>query len=1413
MVRSYTGRKRFRKSFGRVKAAIQLPNLISLQNNSFESFLQYKVPPDKMENVGLLKIFNSFFPVSDSAGKSQLEFHGYSFEQPKYSELECKQRGGTYSAALKGKFSLVIWDKDEDTGERTVKDIKEQEVYLGDMPLMTDKSTFIFNGIERVVVSQMHRSPGVFISHDSGKVHASGKILFSARVIPYVGSWVDFEFDHRDLLYVRFDRRRKVLVSTFLMCLYSNETEEYLNSLNGKKPDASQITGMSKEEILNLYYKPVIYKKVLGGWSVPFIKRQYKGLKLTADLINADTNEVVAKAGEKMTARTLKLIEEEKELKNVLVPYESIYGKVVSRDLINEETGEIYCEAGTPIDEALLKVILPILNEEIEVLNTDSCDIGDFILRTLLNTKCLNRDEALCELYSSLVQEEQPTPAMGEELLQNMLWNPDKYDLSIVGRGKINDRLGLNIPDDVRTLQKQDIIGIIKLLCLVKNGHGEVDDIDNLGNRRIRSVGELIENQCRFGMTRLVHSIKEKLSTLEVDNYVPSDLINAKSLITSVKDFFVSSQLSQFMDQTNPLSEVTHKRRLSALGPGGLSRERAGFEVRDVHPTHYARLCPVETPEGQNIGLICSTASYAKINKYGFLEAPYKRVVDGKVTNVVDYLTANEESKYVIAQSGIALNADNTIKDDFVICRKAGEIGLHSKNDVSYIDVSPQQVVSIAASLIPFLENDDASRALMGSNMQRQAVPLLRPDAPIVGTGIEQVVAQDSGSSVVAKRSGIVDRVEANRIVIRVNNENDAADIYPIEKFQCSNMGTCINQKPLVNVGDIINAGDIIADGPATNKGELALGKNLLVAFMSWNGYSYEDAIILSERVIKEDLLTSIHIESFEVMARDTKLGNEEITRDIPNIAEESLSNLDESGIVYVGAEVNPGDILVGKITPKGETVMTPEEKLLRAIFGEKSADVKDSSFRLPPGVYGTVVEVRVLMRRGIEKDERTEALDRQYIEKLARDRDTEIDIFEQAYTRMLKEKLIGQRIVSGIPNYLNEDPNVTQCIDEHLLNKLTINDIRNIKVENPLLQQSIQESLKNLDKNISKVQAQFTDMVHKLKKGDELPTSVLKIVKVFVAQKRKISVGDKMAGRHGNKGVVSRILPIEDMPYLEDGTPVDIILNPLGLPSRMNLGQIFETHLGAAAHELGIQIKKAFDEYKANKLTLNDIKNKVIDIYDNEQDVNDIKALSDSEFEELVSNLQDGIPVASPVFDGASVEDIEKLLEKAGLDKSGQRTVYDGRTGLPFDRKITVGYKYMLKLHHLVDDKMHSRSVGPYSLITQQPLGGKAQFGGQRFGEMEVWALEAHGAAYTLLEMLTVKSDDVAGRSQIYSNIIKGDTTTAAYGYPESWHVLLKELNALGLNLTFESHAEDTNPSSNSLVNNNTDSEQANIQ
>ena len=1401
MVRSYTGRKRFRKSFGRVKSAIQLPNLISLQNNSFESFLQYNVPPDKMENVGLLKIFNSFFPVVDSAGKSQLEFHGYSFEQPKYSELECKQRGGTYSASLKGKFSLIIWDKDEDTGERTVKDIKEQEVYLGDMPLMTDKSTFIFNGIERVVVSQMHRSPGVFISHDQGKVHASGKILFSARVIPYVGSWVDFEFDHRDLLYVRFDRRRKVLVTTFLMCLYSNETEEYLKNLNGEKPDNNQITGMSKEEILNTYYQPIIYKKVLGGWSIPFIKKQYKGLRLSADLINADTNEVVAKAGDKMTARALKLIEE-KGLENVLVPYEAIYGKVIAKDLINEETGEIYCESGTPIDEELLKVIVPILNSEIEVLNTDSCDIGDFILRTIFNTKCLNREEALCELYSSLVQEESPTPAMGEELLQSMLWNPDKYDLSIVGRGKINDRLGLNIPDEVRTLQKQDIIGIIRLLCLVKNGHGEVDDIDNLGNRRIRSVGELIENQCRFGMTRLVHSIKEKLSTLEIDNYVPSDLINAKSLISSVKDFFVSSQLSQFMDQTNPLSEVTHKRRLSALGPGGLSRERAGFEVRDVHPTHYSRLCPVETPEGQNIGLICSTASYAKINKYGFLEAPYKRVIDGKVTNIVDYLTANEESKYIIAQSGVELNDDGTIKDDFVVCRKAGEIGLQSKLDVSYIDVSPQQVVSIAAALIPFLENDDASRALMGSNMQRQAVPLLRPDAPIVGTGIEQIVAQDSGSSVVAKRSGIVDRVEARRIVIRVNDENDAADIYPIEKFQCSNMGTCINQKPLVNVGDIINAGDIIADGPATNTGELALGKNLLVAFMSWNGYSYEDAIVLSERVIQEDLLTSVHIESFEVMARDTKLGNEEITRDIPNLAEESLKNLDESGIVYVGAEVNPGDILVGKITPKGETVMTPEEKLLRAIFGEKSADVKDSSFRVPPGIYGTVVEVRVLMRKGIDKDERTEALDRQHVEELARDRDAEINIFEQAYTRMLREKLLGQHIVSGINGYENSD------IDAHLLSKITIKDMRNIKVSNPLLQISIQESLKNLDKSISKIQAHFADMVYKLKKGDELPASVLKIVKVFVAQKRKILVGDKMAGRHGNKGVVSKILPIEDMPYLEDGTPVDIILNPLGLPSRMNLGQIFETYLGAAAHELGVQIKNAFDEYKANKLTLQDVRNKVMDIYDNEKDNNDIKELSDNEFEELVQNIQDGVPVASPVFDGASVTDIETLLEKAGLDKSGQRTVYDGRTGLPFDRKVTVGYKYMLKLHHLVDDKMHSRSVGPYSLITQQPLGGKAQFGGQRFGEMEVWALEAHGAAYTLLEMLTVKSDDVAGRSQVYSNIIKGDTSTAAYGYPESWHVLLKELNALGLNLTFE--LNDNNNNEQTQINN--DNEQVNV-
>ncbi len=1389
MIRSYTGRKRFRKSFGRIREKNILPDLISLQKSSYESFLQKNIPHEKRENIGLTEIFNSFFPVKDPSGRAQLEFCGYHFDEPKYTEKECRQRGGTYSSSLRGKFRLVVWDVDFETDARTIKDIKEQDVYLGDVPLMTDRGTFIFNGIERVIVSQMHRSPGVFFDHDQGKTHSSGKFLYAARIIPYRGSWIDFEFDHRDVLYVRIDRRRKVLATTFLMCLESRETEAYRKTLKeGEEIDPKYITGMSKEEMLNTFYESVVYKKSKNGWVTAFNKNHLKGIKLEKDLVDADTKEVIATAGSKVTPRLLTQLEN-RGVKNIVVPQEELYGRYIAEDYINEETGEIYLEAGDQVTDATFEILHNINAKKLTLVFADGVNVGPYIMNTLACSRCMNREEALMELYRSLVPGEPPTVSGGESLLNGILFDPDRYDLSVVGRAKINDKLGLDTADGVKVLQKRDLLEILKVLLALKDGDGEVDDIDNLGNRRIRSVGELVENQCRVGMLRMERGIKEKIATTDIDSFIPSDLINAKPLITSIKDFFVSSQLSQFMDQTNPLSEVTHKRRLSALGPGGLSRERAGFEVRDVHPTHYSRLCPIETPEGQNIGLINSLASYAQINRYGFIEAPYRKVVNCRVTDEVVYMTATEEYKYCVGQADIRTDAKGNILDDMVICRRQGEVERHPKEEISFVDVSPKQVVSVAAALIPFLENDDASRALMGSNMQRQAVPLLKCEAPLVGTGMESIIAKDSGSSVVAKRNGIVDHVDAKRIVVRVTDKGETgADVYNLLKFQCSNMGTCINQKPLVRIGDVVEVGDIIADGPSTDCGELALGRNMLVAFMSWQGYNFEDSIVLSENVVKNDDLTSIHIESFEVMARDTKLGNEEITRDIPSIAEEALKNLDESGIVYVGAEVNPGDILVGKVTPKGESAMTPEEKLLKAIFGEKSTDVKDSSFRVPPGISGTVVEVRVLMRRGVEKDERTIAIERQEIEDLAKDRDDEKRILEHTYLMHLRDRFIGQTLAKDILG-IEKDTVIT----DEVISGLSFYQLRKFVVKNDEVQAEIEALVKQLEEKIEKVQKTFEDNVAKLRKGDDLPPGVLKLVKVFVANKRKIQPGDKMAGRHGNKGVVSRILPVEDMPYLEDGTPIDIILNPLGLPSRMNVGQILETHLGAAAKGLGKQIQKALDEYRANNASLSELKDTVISVYNNPQDIKDLKALNDNEFLELTENLSHGIPVATPVFDGAQLGDIEKGLEKAGLDKSGQTTLYDGRTGLPFDRKITVGTKYILKLHHLVDDKIHARSIGPYSLITQQPLGGKAQFGGQRFGEMEVWALEAYGAAYILREMLTVKSDDVNGRSRVYESIVRGENDIEP-GTPESFNVLVKELRSLGLSVSFE-HGSATNP------------------
>jgi DNA-directed RNA polymerase subunit beta len=1334
-----------------------------------------------------MEIFGSFFPVKDPNGRARLDFISYSFDEPKYTEKECRQRGGTYSTSIRGTFRLSVWPEGSEQDPKNIKDMKEQEVYLGDFPLMTDRGTFIFNGIERVVVSQMHRSPGVFFDHDQGKTHSSGKFLYAAKIIPYRGSWVDFEFDHRDILYTRIDRKKKVLATTFLMCLDSKETEEYKDSLQPKEqPDQRYLSGMSKEEIICSLYELVTYERRGENWVTAFVPEHWKGAKLEHDMIDADTGKVVAKVGTKLTQRVIFQLMKN-ELKSILLRNEDLVGKYIAEEYINEENGAIYIEAGEQIDSSVINTILELDLKSVRVAFTDAINVGAYIMNTFALSKCTNREEAYLELHRSLIPGEPPSIAGGEFLFHSMILDPDRYDLSIVGRAKLNDRLGLDTPDTVKILEKRDIIEVVKTLLALKDGKGEIDDIDNLSNRRIRSVGELVENHCRVGMFRLERAIREKIANVDIDNFVPSDFINSKPLVTAVRDFFLTSQLSQFMDQTNPLSEVTHKRRLSALGLGGLSRERAGFEVRDVHPTHYSRLCPIETPEGQNIGLINSLASYAQINKYGFIEAPYRKVVNCKVTDDVVYITATEEYKHIIGQANIAVDEEGNIKDDLVICRKQGEVVRQPKSEISLIDVSPKQVVSVAAALIPFLENDDATRALMGSNMQRQAVPLLRCEAPLVGTGMEAIIAKDSGSSVVAKRRGIVNYVDAKRIVVKVaDRRQTGADVYNLLKFQCSNMGTCINQRPLVKVGDKVNAGDIIADGPSTDNGELALGRNMLVAFMSWQGYNYEDSIVLSEKVVRNDELTSIHIESFEVLARDTKLGNEEITRDIPNIADEALRNLDESGVIYVGSEVNPGDILVGKVTPRGETAMTPEERLLKAIFGEKSSDVKDSSFRVPPGISGTVVEVRILIRRGVEKDERTIAIERQEIEDLATDRDDEKRILEVTYASHIKDIVIGQALADSFYGIAKGT-----VLTEELIDSFSYHQMKKVRIVDSTLQSEIDSLCERCESKLERVQQSFERGAEKLRKGDDLPPGVLKLVKVFVANKRKIQPGDKMSGRHGNKGVVSKVLPIEDMPYLKDGTQVDIILNPLGLPSRMNVGQILETHLGAAAKKMGEKIQKLLDDYRSKEGTMKELKDFIVQIYDDPEDKKDIRAFTNAEFLELAENLKKGIPVATPVFDGAKLGQIEDELERAGLDKSGQVTLYDGRTGLPFDRKVTVGMKYILKLHHLVDDKIHARSVGPYSLVTQQPLGGKAQFGGQRFGEMEVWALQAYGAAYTLREMLTVKSDDVKGRAKIYESIVKGENNVEPES-PESFNVLVKELRSLGLNMSFLSSSKD---------------------
>jgi DNA-directed RNA polymerase subunit beta len=1354
MTLTFNSRQRIRKNFGRIVEVATLPNLIEVQKQSYDHFLQMYIAPAARTDSGLEAVFRSVFPISDFSENSRLEYVHYEFELPKFDVEECRQRGMTYGAPLKVKLRLIVFEVDPDTQAKSVKDIKEQDVYMGDMPLMTDNGTFIVNGTERVIVSQMHRSPGVFFDHDKGKSHSSGKLLFAARVIPYRGSWLDFEFDAKDIIYVRIDRRRKLHVTALFYAL-----------------------GLSAEQILDHFYNHIVLKQNKNGWVMPFDPERIKNLKPDHDLRDAKTNEVVIEAGRKITPRLARKLAED-GVRHLLLPVEELYGRYLALDMVNAESGEIYLEAG---DELNAKNVAELLEQgftEIATLDIDHITTGGFIRNTLAVDQNQSREQALISIYKVMRPGEPPTLETAEALFQGLFFDLERYDLSSVGRVKMNSRLNLDCDDSIRVLRREDILEVVRVLHELRDGKGEIDDIDNLANRRVRSVGELMENQYRIGLLRMERAIKERMSSVEIDTVMPHDLINAKPAAAAVREFFGSSQLSQFMDQTNPLSEITHKRRMSALGPGGLTRERAGFEVRDVHPTHYGRICPIETPEGPNIGLINSLATFARVNKYGFIESPYRRVKDGKVTTDVVYLSAMEESKYSIAQANAGLDTRSRFVDDIISCRKGGDFVLLPPDRIEFMDVSPKQLVSVAAALIPFLENDDANRALMGSNMQRQAVPLISAEAPFVGTGLEGVVARDSGAAIAARRSGVVDQMDATRIVVRATEETDATkpgvDIYRLQKYQRSNQSTCINQRPLVKVGDKVQFGEIIADGPSTELGELALGRNVLVAFMPWNGYNFEDSILISERIVRDDVFTSIHIEEFETMARDTKLGPEEITRDIPNVGEEALKNLDEAGIVYIGAEVKPGDILVGKITPKGESPMTPEEKLLRAIFGEKASDVRDTSLRLPPGASGTIVEVRVFNRHGVDKDQRAQAIEREEIERLAKDRDDELSILERNIYTRLPEILLNKQIANG-PKGVAPDSKVTPS----LLETLNRGQWWQLALKNDKANGEIESLRKQYDDAKGRLEHRFADKVEKLRRGDELPPGVMKMVKVFVAVKRKLQPGDKMAGRHGNKGVISRITAMEDMPYLDDGTQVDIVLNPLGVPSRMNVGQILETHLGWACRGLGRQIGEIAEKVRRDG-KFEPLRKQLKAIYGSDPLVAN---LDDGQVMELADQLSNGVAIATPVFDGAREDDINKMLDLAGLSRSGQVMLQDGRTGETFRRPVTVGYIYMLKLHHLVDDKIHARSIGPYSLVTQQPLGGKAQFGGQRFGEMEVWALEAYGAAYTLQEILTVKSDDVAGRTKVYEAIVRGDENFES-GIPESFNVLVKEMRSLNLNV-----------------------------
>ncbi len=1360
MTYSFTEKKLIRKSFGKRPSVLKTPYLLEIQKESYRQFLQAEVPAEQRIDQGLQAAFKTVFPIESYNGNAALEFVSYRLGVPPFDVKECQQRGLIYAAPLRVLLRLVVFDKDETTGTKTVRDIKEQEVYMGEIPLMTDHGTFIINGTERVIVSQLHRSPGVFFEHDFGKTHSSGKLLFSARVIPYRGSWLDFEFDPKDYLYVRIDRRRKLPATVLLRAL-----------------------GMNTQEILATFFEMDTFHLDKGELRLDLVPARLRGLQLDFE-IKTPKGEVIVEIGKRISGRHIREIEKAR-MQKLTVPATFVTGRALAEDMIHPQTGELLANANDVVSADILKKFTEAGLPGFKTIYTNDLDQGSFVSDTLRLDPTREPLEAQIEIYRMMRPGEPPTKDAAQTLFNNLFFSTDRYDLSAVGRMKFNRRVGRGQDEGPGILTKEDIVDAMKVLIELKNGKGEVDDIDHLGNRRVRSVGELAENQFRVGLVRVERAVRERLSLAESEGLMPQELINAKPVSAVIKEFFGSSQLSQFMDQTNPLSEVTHKRRVSALGPGGLTRERAGFEVRDVHPTHYGRVCPIETPEGPNIGLINSLATYARTNEYGFLETPYRKVTNSKVTDEVHYLSAIEESKFVIAQANATLDTHGRLTDELVSCRYKNEFLLSTPDKVEYIDVAPSQIVSVAAALIPFLEHDDANRALMGSNMQRQAVPTLITEKPLVGTGIERICAIDSGATVVARRGGAVESVDASRIVVRVHDDETkpgevGVDIYNLTKYTRSNQNTNINQRPLVKVGDVLAKGDVLADGQSTDMGELALGRNVLVAFMPWNGYNFEDSILISERVVDHDVFTTIHIEELQTVARDTKLGSEEITRDIPNVGEAALAKLDEAGIVYIGAEVDAGDILVGKVTPKGETQLTPEEKLLRAIFGEKASDVKDTSLRVPSGMAGTVIDVQVFTREGVDKDSRAKSIEESALASIRKDLDDQYRIVENdAYSRL--ERVLVGKTSDGGPAGLKNGDRITKAY----LEELPRHKWFDIRLKNEEASQALEQTKAHMARLKDQFEQRFTEKKAKLTSGDDLSPGVLKMVKVYLAVKRRLQPGDKMAGRHGNKGVISRIVPVEDMPHMADGRPVDIVLNPLGVPSRMNVGQVLETHLGWAARTLGEQLGKMLDDQRKAE----DVRRFLDKIYNHtgkSGHKEDIKSLTDDEVIELAGNLRKGVPVATPVFDGASEEEIKDMLRLAGLPESGQTTLYDGRTGEAFDRPVTVGYMHMLKLNHLVDDKMHARSTGPYSLVTQQPLGGKAQFGGQRFGEMEVWALEAYGASYTLQEMLTVKSDDVAGRTKMFENIVKGDHRMEA-GMPESFNVLVKEIRALGIDIELE--------------------------